>query len=91
VFILKIQSKKYYFKNLVDCLTGKKTFVSYSNELNDEKIQLPNLKSGILTPTDSKNNKENPLTKTNLLYAKNYTFLMDLEIIYNNWQKLDRY
>ena len=91
VFILKIKSKKHFYKNLADCLTGKKTFVGYSNELNDEKIQLPNLKSGILTPTDSKNNNENPLTKTNLLYAKNYTFLMDLEIIYNNWQKLDRY
>ena len=90
IFILKIQSKKDFYKNLVDCLKGKKTFVGYSNEINDEKIQLPNLKSGILSPTDSKKNKENPITKTNLLYAKNYTFLMDLEIIYNNWKQLDR-
>jgi lipopolysaccharide/colanic/teichoic acid biosynthesis glycosyltransferase len=71
-------------------LIGNKTFVGYSKEMNDDKLQLPSIKSGILSPTDIKKNKDNPLTKTNLLYAKNYTFLMDLEIIYSNWKQLDR-
>ena len=90
ILILKIKHKKMFYKNLLDCLIGNKTFVGYSKEMNDDKLQLPSIKSGILSPTDIKKNKDNPLTKTNLLYAKNYTFLMDLEIIYSNWKQLDR-
>ena len=90
-FILfKFKNKKRLFKNLFACFIGTKTFVGYSKEINEEKVQLPNLKTGILFPTDNKKNQGNPLTKTNLLYAKNYSIRTDLEIIVSNWKRLDR-
>ncbi len=88
--LLKFKNKKRLFKNLFACFIGKKTFVGYSKEINEEKVQLPNLKSGILFPTDNKKNQGNPLTKTNLLYAKNYSILTDFEITLVNWRRLDR-
>ena len=88
--LIKYKHKKILYKNLLACLIGKKTFVGYSKEINEDKVQLPNLKRGILFPTDNKKNHGNPLTKTNLLYAKNYSILTDLEITLVNWRRLDR-
>ena len=90
ILMFKIKNIKSFFSNILDCFIGKKTFVGYSREISNQKIHLPNLKTGLLSPTDSKKNKENPTIKTNLLYAKNYSILSDIEIIYNNLQKLDQ-
>ena len=60
------------------------------SQISNQKIHLPNLKTGLLSPTDSKKNKENPIIKTNLLYAKNYSILLDIEIIFNNLLQLDK-
>jgi GT2 family glycosyltransferase len=90
ILIFFFKSKKQFITNVFSCLISKKTFVSFSKLDNLEKSQLPFLKSGIFNPRDLKENSSIPSLKSNLLYAKNYSFLTDIEIIFKNWKKLDQ-
>ncbi len=78
--------------NIFQILTGKKTWVGYiSNQENDEI--LPKIKSSVLNPADMFSEIElDPEKKTqlNVLYAKDYSVLNDVEIIFKGWKNLDR-
>jgi O-antigen biosynthesis protein len=79
-------------KNILDVLTGKKSWVGYST-CREQFKDLPPLKQGILTPVDKfgeKNFDPGEISELNILYAKNYSISGDAEIIIRNFKKLSR-
>ena len=69
--------------NTLAVTLGVKTWVSYSPEMNELKINLPRLKRGVLSPASIFDNKlvSEKLEKINLIYAKDYRISTDLLII----------
>ena len=69
--------------NTLAVILGVKTWVSYSPEMNELKINLPRLKRGVLSPASIFDNKlvSEKLEKINLIYAKDYRISTDLSII----------
>ena len=69
--------------NTLAVTLGVKTWVSYSPEMKDLKINLPRLKRGVLSPASIFDNKlvSEKLEKINLIYAKDYRISTDLSII----------
>ena len=69
--------------NTLAVTLGVKTWVSYSPEMNELKINLPRLKRGVLSPASIFDNKlvSEKLEKINLIYAKDYRISTDLSII----------
>lgn len=84
-------NKAQFIKNIVLVLLGRKTLVSYSEHNAESGKSLPKLKSGVLSPTDSLQDLEESLqNKLNLLYARDYSILKDIQIIWKSWKNLDR-
>lgn len=82
-------SKKGLFQNSVALLLGRKTLVSYRN--NNNTRNLPQLKTGILSPYDHIQETDmQVITKLELLYAREYQLLSDVRILLRSWKKLDR-
>jgi hypothetical protein len=73
-------------------LLSKKSFVGYQLDQVDETANyvLPNLKKGVL-PVQNwlVSHKSFPSDKLNVLYARDYSPLIDLKIILKNLFKLD--
>jgi hypothetical protein len=89
VFIWFFKNKSRFTANLIEVLLGKKSFVGYiqTNRLNSK--QLPKIKPGVLSPYETpKNTSEDTLERLNLLYAKNFSVLLDIQVIIKNWKKL---
>jgi hypothetical protein len=70
---------------------GKKSFVGYiQTDRLDNKL-LPKIKPGVLPPYETpKNTTFDTLERLNLLYAKNFSILFDIQVIMSNWKKLDQ-
>ncbi len=94
VIIWIIEKKKDFFENVFYVLAGKKSWVGYYGKPG-QNPELPAIKPGILSPADMFDKKtynkadEKSYTRLNILYARNYTILTDIEIILRGWQKLD--
>lgn len=87
IFIIK--SPLSFFKNIFLVLFGKKTWVGYYH--HQSEIKLPEIKKGILSPLDSLSHfigDEKTIDRLNMLYAKDYTPLRDIEIIFKGIRKL---
>ncbi len=84
--------KSKFIRNLMAVLLSKKSFVGYQLEQADEVANyvLPNLKKGVL-PVQNwlVSHKSFPSDKLNVLYARDYSPLIDLQIIFKNLFKLD--
>jgi lipopolysaccharide/colanic/teichoic acid biosynthesis glycosyltransferase len=80
--------------NFFNILIGKKSFVGYSDENDLDRMSiLPKLKSGILFPKDSLDNKMPEMEiaqRANFIYAKEYNVFSDLNIVFRNIGKLGR-
>jgi lipopolysaccharide/colanic/teichoic acid biosynthesis glycosyltransferase len=71
-------------------LTGKKSFVGYISNDNPKNQQLPKIKPGVLNPYNvQKILSDDTMERLNLLYAKNFSLLFDIQVIISNWKKLD--
>ncbi len=82
--------KKQLFRNAIGILFSKITCVSYGKTVMNE-LDLPRLKKGILVPYNEDLVTEDAMIiKMNLLYAREYHLLLDLQLILRNWKKLDR-
>lgn len=82
-------SKKQLFLNALHCIFGKVTCVGYG-KTGMSKSDLPRLKKGILVPYNEEMvTDEAMITKMNLLYAREYHFLLDTQLILRKWKKLD--
>lgn len=85
VFIPK--NKGGFITNIFSVLFGKKTWVAYSKT----HTGLPKLRKGILSPSDAiKGEPTDELTKEKLdiLYAKDYSTKLDLNILFKSIRKL---
>jgi GT2 family glycosyltransferase len=73
------------FSDLFKILVGKLTWVGYAGQTNNSKV-LPNIKKGLLSADNQFDNAENlselELQKINLIYAKDYKWQVDLQIVF---------
>ncbi len=79
--------------NSVHVLLGSKTWVGYKTESDVNAENLPKIKKGILTPLDSRSEKEQNVTfihNANLAYAKNYKIWNDLNILLKGFKQIGR-
>ncbi len=91
IFIVK--SPLGYFKNIFLVLFGKKSIVGYYHYDDISIDKLPEIKKGILNPTDAfrtrKINKDT-IEKLNLIYARDYKIYNDLNILFRGFKNLGR-
>ncbi len=88
--LLIIKNKLGLLSNIFSVLIGKKTWVSYTPITYTKNI-LPNLRSGVLSPSDAfQKDKLNEATiqRLNMLYAKDYEWSNDVEICWKGWRQL---
>ncbi len=74
-----------FLLNIVAVLFRRKTWVSYTRSVAVGH-SLPGLKNGVLSPLDAMKQKEQPsdiIEKINLLYARDYSLLKDVNIIFH--------
>lgn len=84
--------KSKFLRNLFEVLLSKKSLVGYQLDQAEESAQfvLPNLKKGVLPVQNwSISLKTIPSDKLNVLYARDYSPIIDLKIIFQNLFKLD--
>lgn len=82
-----------FIRNLFLVLIGKKSWVGFQGTTSLSKQKLPKIKPGVLYPTDMiKENKisSETIDRLNLLYARNYKILNDINIIFNGIRNLGR-
>ena len=85
------KNKKQLIKNLFACLIGKKTWVGISLQQKQQLNNLPKISNGIFSPTYNVNNEDELLIeKLNLIYARDYSFFKDWEIVKKNCSKIDK-
>ena len=85
------KNKKQLIINLLACLVGKKTWVGLSLDQKQQLHNLPKISNGIFSPTyNGENQDELLIEKLNLIYARDYSFFKDWEILKNNWKSLDK-
>jgi len=87
------KNKVKYLQNVLEVLISKKSFVGYQIERasNNPSFFLPNLKKGII-PIENwfSSSAKIPSDKLNLIYARDYSILIDMKILGKNLSKLDR-
>jgi O-antigen biosynthesis protein len=84
-----VDSIPVFFRNLFDVMTGRKSWVGYSS---GNQNHLPTLKKGILSPASlyPKNIPDKKKDDLNIVYAKNYRLLNDLEIVGKAWRNIGK-
>ncbi len=91
IFIMKHPAG--LIRNIMLVIFGRKTWVGYCKESTYDVERLPHIRDGILTPADAFRSKKIPgeaLVKLNFVYARDYHFLNDLNIILKGYRKLGR-
>ncbi|MBE9492392.1 MAG: glycosyltransferase [Bacteroidetes bacterium] len=81
------------FKNILSVLFGQKSWVGYYNDSDTETKHLPLIRKGILYPIDAFPNKtisKETREWLNLVYARDYKFSTDLNILYRSYKNLGR-
>ncbi len=86
-----IENKAGLFKNIFSTLSGKKSWVGYSTR-NNHSYHLPEIKTGVISAADKQNINlsEQKKLERDMVYAKDYRILNDVEIILAGWKKLGR-
>lgn len=86
-FLIVLAGKRFGgFRNLFDVLSGKKSWVGYCSA---NQACLPPIRKGVVTPASlfPENLPEKKKEELDLLYAKDYRIVNDLEIIWKTWIK----
>jgi GT2 family glycosyltransferase len=90
ITVFFFQEKGNYLRNLVKVLSGRLTFIGYTDTEMKTDVRLPKIKVGLISPSeviDSSN--ESIREKLNLLYARDYSMRKDFSILWKSWRKLD--
>ncbi len=85
--------KKKFYSNLLAVLTGRLSFVGYAAIHHSSNLKLPKIKRGILPASlmvENANLDDDSISRLNLIYAKNHSYLMDLKLIFKHFKQLDR-
>ncbi|ASS48316.1 MAG: hypothetical protein A3D31_08880 [Candidatus Fluviicola riflensis] len=91
VLIWFYANKIAYLHNSLRLISGKLTAIGYSSKAPGKHSELPSIKRGILSPEDRLSKADaNIAVKLDLLYAREYTMLLDVQIILRSWKKLSR-
>ena len=89
ILLVIIKFKVKFISNLFRILSGKKSFVGYLNQSDGTKTNLPKIKPGILEPFSiSEELSIDKKEELNLLYAKQYSFIFDFEVLVRKWKLL---
>ena len=86
LFLVKASSRPLY-RDWLSVVLGKKTWVGYQL-IAGEKMDLPRLRIGVLTPLSGltwQNADSTTIRRLNFLYAKDYVWQEDLRILWRNW------
>lgn len=91
--LIWIYAKKLIFlQNIFSVLISKKTLVGYQyeNSTENKNYLLPNIKNGIIPVQNwfSKNNSI-PSDNLNIMYARDYSPIIDMKLLIKNLHKLD--
>jgi GT2 family glycosyltransferase len=81
------------FRNVIQVIAGKKSWVGYRQTEVSETHKLPAIKKGVLNPTDQINNADIPadaIYRLNLLYVRDYKPMNDINIILKGFRNLGR-
>jgi hypothetical protein len=94
ILLILVSNRWKMIKNLFSVLFGGKSFVGYCSDKNSDTSLLPKIKKGIFTPLTIIN--KDKITKElverlNMMYAKDYKIIQDLNIIIKSWRKLGSY
>ncbi|MBN2174943.1 MAG: glycosyltransferase [Bacteroidales bacterium] len=82
-----------YLKNVILAFFGRKSWVGYRPTENSHIHKLPPIKPGVLDPTNILTNKNfdaDTIDRLNLLYARDYKIINDLNIIIKNLRNLGK-
>ncbi len=91
VFLVKRPFR--FFLNIFAVLSGCKSWVGYHQHQYIDLSMLPEIRKGILNPADAiriKSLSAEAIEKLNILYARDYRILNDLQIIFRGWARLGR-
>ncbi len=80
-------------RNIFSTFLGFKSWVGYAPYQPEEHHHLPDIRKGVLDPTYAFRNKDIPLDtilRLNLMYARDYKFFNDLNIIVKGFRDLGR-
>ena len=93
VLLFTIKKPVGFLKNILLVLFGRKSWVGYDREHTSNLQVLPKIRKGILTPSDvikDKNISADTFERLNLLYARDYKIINDLNIIWKGFRNLGR-
>ncbi|MDD2385995.1 MAG: glycosyltransferase [Bacteroidales bacterium] len=91
VLIIFVPKRGKMIKNLFSILFGGKSFVTYCTDKNTDTSLLPKIKNGVFTPVSvivKDNISTELIERLNMMYAKDYKILQDINIIFKSWRKL---
>ncbi len=80
-------------RNLFLVIFGYRSLVGYAQPSATDLQRLPHIKKGILDPSDAFRNKEIPpeaRSQINIMYARDYKLINDLNIIFKGFRDLGR-
>ena len=82
-----VRQKSGFFKSIAEVFAGRKTWVGYGSA---NQSQLPPIKKGIVTPASlfPENIPEKKKAELDMVYAKDYQLLNDLEIVMKTWKNM---
>jgi lipopolysaccharide/colanic/teichoic acid biosynthesis glycosyltransferase len=82
-----------FLANIFKVLFAKKSWVGFKITKEADNHKLPKTKTGILHPTDVLKNPDitnDTIQRLNLLYARDYKIMNDLNIIFTGFRELGR-
>jgi lipopolysaccharide/colanic/teichoic acid biosynthesis glycosyltransferase len=93
VVVFLVKQPAGFFRNILLVFSGRKSWVGYFRTEDFDSGNLPEIRKGILNPTDVLNRKgidNETINRLNLLYARDYKVLNDLTICFRGFRDLGR-
>ncbi len=89
VSIFLVENKGQFIQSIFQVLTGKYTFIGYTDTEMKTDIRLPKMKVGLISPSEAIDASNDSIReKLNLLYARDYSMRKDFSILIKSWKKL---
>lgn len=84
-----VEHKGQFIKSIFQVLSGKFTFIGYTDTEMKTDIRLPKMKVGLISPSEAIDASSASIReKLNLLYARDYSMRKDFSILIKSWKKL---
>ena len=92
VLVWAYKHKKQFFKNMLSVFWGSLSFVGYAPIQHQSNLKLPKIKRGILSAAlmvNGNNLDDDAISRLNLIYAKNHSYLTDLRLMFKYFLRWD--